>query len=64
LCRFEPEVRNRTRGNCGANFGFAALVRNKHARRRPVNPIEATSDLSPVSPQSMPALGQNAKNSN
>src|ERR1700738_1145340 len=26
LCRFEPEVRNRTRGNCGANFGFAALA--------------------------------------
>src|SRR5437588_12930865 len=25
-CRFEPEVRNRTRGNCSANFGFAALV--------------------------------------
>ena len=23
---FEPEVRNRTRGNCSANFGFAALV--------------------------------------
>jgi uncharacterized protein YecT (DUF1311 family) len=23
---FEPEVRNRTRGNCSANFGFAALA--------------------------------------
>jgi hypothetical protein len=30
----DSEVRNRTRGNCSANFGFAALVRNI-ARRDP-----------------------------
>jgi hypothetical protein len=34
---FEPEVRNRTRGNCSANFGFAALAprpRKRIAARR------------------------------
>jgi hypothetical protein len=45
-CRFEPEARNRTRGNCGANFGFAALA-HRHFHGNAAGPNRAPAACAP-----------------